>query len=161
MNLSDFDFDLPKRLVASRPIRPRSNAKLLFYHNNLIKDYNFFNLPELLCEKDLLIFNDSKVLPAFLYGFVNNDNFDKKRKFELLLVNQINEKSWFCICKPLKKINPGNYIFFSDELIAQVLNKSDKGLILKFEFKGNFFNHLYNVGIMPIPPYIRKIRNCR
>ena len=111
MNLSDFDFDLPKRLVASRPIRPRSNAKLLFYHNNLIKDYNFFNLPELLCEKDLLIFNDSKVLPALLYGFVNNDNFDKKRKFELLLVNQINDKSWFCICKPLKKIKSGNYIF--------------------------------------------------
>ena len=69
MNLSNFDFDLPKRLVASRPIRPRSNAKLLLYHNNLIKDYNFFNLPELLCEKDLLIFNDSKVLPALLYGF--------------------------------------------------------------------------------------------
>ncbi len=160
MNLSNFDFDLPKRLVASRPIRPRSNAKLLLYHNNLIKDYNFFNLPELLCEKDLLIFNDSKVLPALLYGFVNNDNIYKKRKFELLLVNQINDKSWFCFCKPLRKIKSGNYIFFSDELIAQVLHKSDKGLTLKFEFKGNFFYHLYNVGIMPIPPYIRKIRKA-
>ena len=60
----------------------------------------------------------------------------------------------------LKKINPGNYIFFSDELIAQVLNKSDKGLILKFEFKGNFFNHLYNVGIMPIP-LISVNKKCR
>ena len=104
MNLSDFDFDLPKRLVASRPIRPRSNAKLLFYCDNLIKDYNFFNLPDLLSEKDLLIFNDSKVLPAFLYGFVNNDNFDKKRKFELLLVKQINENSWFCFVNPLRKL---------------------------------------------------------
>ena len=160
MNLSDFDFDLPKRLVASRPVRPRSNAKLLSYHNNLIKDYNFFNLPELLCEKDLLIFNDSKVLPALLHGFVNSNNIDKKRIFELLLVNQINDKNWFCFCKPLKKIKSGNHIFFSDELIAQVLDKCDRGLILKFEFKGNFFNHLYNVGIMPIPPYIRKIRKA-
>ena len=160
MNLSNFNFDLPKRLIASRPTNPRSNAKLLFYNNNVIKDYNFFNLPELLCEKDLLIFNDSKVLPALLHGFVNTDNINKKRKFELLLVKQINDKSWFCICKPLKKISSGNYIFFSDELIAQVLNKSDKGLVLKFEFKGNFFNHLNNVGNMPIPPYIRKIRKA-
>ena len=85
MNLSNFDFDLPERLVASRPIRPRSNAKLLFYHNNLIKDYNFFNLPELLCEKDLLIFNDSKVLPALLHGFVNSDNVDKKKYLSYFL----------------------------------------------------------------------------
>ena len=159
MNLSDFDFDLPKRLVASRPIRPRSNAKLLFYCNNLIKDYNFFNLPDLLSEKDLLVFNNTKVLPAFLYGYVKIHDNDKKRKFELLLVKQINENSWFCICKPLKKIHSGDYIFFSEELNAQVLNKNENGLILKFKFQGDFFNHLHDVGIMPIPPYIRKIRN--
>ena len=160
MDLSNFDFDLPNRLIALRPVRPRSSAKLLFYCNRLIKDYNFLNLPDLLCEKDLLIFNNTKVLPALLYGYVNSNNNDKKRKFELILVNQINDKSWFCICKPLKKIHSGDYIFFSDELNAQVLNKNKKGLILKFEFEGNFFNHLHNVGIMPIPPYIRKIRNA-
>ena len=160
MDLSNFDFDLPNRLIALRPVRPRSSAKLLFYCNRLIKDYNFLNLPDLLCEKDLLIFNNTKVLPALLYGYVNINYNDKKRKFELILVNQINDKSWFCICKPLKKIHSGDYIFFSDELNAQVLNKNKKGLILKFEFEGNFFNHLHNVGIMPIPPYIRKIRNA-
>ena len=160
MDLSNFDYDLPNRLIALRPVRPRSNAKLLFYSNRLIKDYNFVNLPDLLCEKDLLIFNNTKVLPALLYGYVNSNYNDKKRKFELILVNQINDKSWFCICKPLKKIHSGDYIFFSDELNAQVLNKNKKGLILKFEFEGNFFNHLNNVGIMPIPPYIRKIRNA-
>ena len=160
MDLSNFDYDLPNRLIALRPVRPRSNAKLLFYSNRLIKDYNFLNLPDLLCEKDLLIFNNTKVLPALLYGYVNSNYNDKKRKFELILVNQINDKSWFCICKPLKKIHSGDYIFFSDELNAQVLNKNKKGLILKFEFEGNFFNHLNNVGIMPIPPYIRKIRNA-
>ena len=160
MDLSNFDYDLPNRLIALRPVRPRSNAKLLFYCNRLIKDYNFLNLPDLLCEKDLLIFNNTKVLPALLYGYVNSNYNDKKRKFELILVNQINDKSWFCICKPLKKIHSGDYIFFSDELKAQVLNKNKKGLILKFEFEGNFFNHLNNVGIMPIPPYIRKIRNA-
>ena len=160
MDLSNFDYDLPNRLIALRPVRPRSNAKLLFYSNRLIKDYNFVNLPDLLCEKDLLIFNNTKVLPALLYGYVNSNYNDKKRKFELILVNQINDKRWFCICKPLKKIHSGDYIFFSDELKAQVLNKNKKGLILKFEFEGNFFNHLNNVGIMPIPPYIRKIRNA-
>ena len=160
MDLSNFDYDLPNRLIALRPVRPRSNAKLLFYSNRLIKDYNFVNLPDLLCEKDLLIFNNTKVLPALLYGYVNSNFNDKKRKFELILVNQINDKRWFCICKPLKKIHSGDYIFFSDELKAQVLNKNKKGLILKFEFEGNFFNHLNNVGIMPIPPYIRKIRNA-
>ena len=85
MNLSYFDFDLPKRLVASRPVRPRSNAKLLFYHNNLIKDYNFFNLPELLCEKDLLIFNDSKVLPALLYGLLITTILIKKENLSYFL----------------------------------------------------------------------------
>ena len=160
MDLSNFDYDLPNRLIALRPVRPRSNAKLLFYSNRLIKDYNFVNLPDLLCEKDLLIFNNTKVLPALLYGYVNSNYNDKKRKFELILVNQINDKRWFCICKPLKKIHSGDYIFFSDELKAQVLNKNKKGLILKFEFEGIFFNHLNNVGIMPIPPYIRKIRNA-
>ena len=160
MDLSNFDYDLPNRLIALRPVRPRSNAKLLFYSNRLIKDYNFVNLPDLLCEKDLLIFNNTKVLPALLYGYVNSNYNDKKRKFELILVNQINDKRWFCICKPLKKIHSGDNIFFSDELKAQVLNKNKKGLILKFEFEGNFFNHLNNVGIMPIPPYIRKIRNA-
>ena len=160
MDLSNFDYDLPNRLIALRPVRPRSNAKLLFYSNRLIKDYNFVNLPDLLCEKDLLIFNNTKVLPALLYGYVNINYNDKKRKFELILVNQINDKSWFCICKPLKKIHSGDYILFSDELNAQVLNKNNKGLVLKFEFEGNFFNHLNNVGIMPIPPYIRKIRNA-
>ena len=160
MDLSNFDYDLPNRLIALRPVRPRSNAKLLFYSNRLIKDYNFLNLPDLLCEKDLLIFNNTKVLPALLYGYVNSNFNDKKRKFELILVNQINDKRWFCICKPLKKIHSGDYIFFSDELNAQVLNKNKKGLILRFEFEGNFFDHLNNVGIMPIPPYIRKIRNA-
>ena len=97
MNLSDFDFDLPQRLVATRPVRPRSNAKLLVYDNNLLKDYNFFNLPDLLSEKDLLIFNNTKVLPAFLNGYVNTHYNDKKRKFEVLLVKQINENNYLTV----------------------------------------------------------------
>ena len=129
MDLSNFDFDLPKRLVALRPKKPRSKAKLLLYCKEVIKDYSFFDLPDLLNEKDLLIFNNTKVLPALLFGYVNDNSNYQKRKFELLLINQIEDEIWFCICKPLKKINCGSCISFSDKLHAKVLKKCEKGLV--------------------------------
>ena len=67
-------------------------------------------------------------------------------------MNQINENSWFCICKPLKKINSGEYIFFSDELNAQVLNKNENGLILKFKFQGNFLIIYMMLELCLFPP---------
>ena len=161
MDISNFDFKLPKSLIASRPIKPRSSAKLLFYEKSSIKDLIFFNLPDILSKNDLLVFNNTKVLPALLYGHViqsKNDNLINK-KFEFLLVNQFNKKDWFCLCKPLKKIESGSKIFFSNRLSAQILKKDEKGIILRFEFNGNFYEILNKTGFMPIPPYIRKIRN--
>ena len=118
MDISNFDFNLPKNLIASRPLKPRSSAKLLFYEKSSIKDLIFFNLPDILSKNDLLVFNNTKVLPALLYGYViksKNENLINK-KFEFLLVNQFENKDWFCICKPLKKIEVGSKIFFSNKL---------------------------------------------
>ena len=161
MDISNFDFNLPKSLIASRPLKPRSSAKLLFYEQSSIKDLIFFNLPDILSKNDLLVFNNTKVLPALLYGYViesKNDNLINK-KFEFLLVNQFDNKDWFCLCKPLKKIESGSKIFFSNKLSAQILKKDEKGIILRFEFNGNFYENLNKTGLMPIPPYIRKIRD--
>ena len=102
MDLSNFHFNLPKGLIASRPLKPRSSAKLLIYEQSSIKDLVFLNLPDILSKNDLLIFNNTKVLPALLYGYViesKNKNLINK-KFEFLLVNQLDDKDWFCICKP-------------------------------------------------------------
>ena len=161
MDLSNFDFNLPKDLIASRPLRPRSSAKLLFYEQSSIKDLLFFNLPDILSKNDLLVFNNTKVLPALLYGYVvksKNENLINK-KFEFLLVNQFDNKDWFCVCKPLKKVEAGSKIFFSNKLSAQIIKKKEKGIILRFEFDGNFYENLNKTGLMPIPPYIRKIRD--
>ena len=85
MDISNFDFNLPKSLIASRPLKPRSSAKLLFYEKSSIKDLMFFNLPEILNKNDLLVFNNTKVLPAlemdkrvhYVNKSLNNWNFDK------------------------------------------------------------------------------------
>ena len=161
MDISNFDFNLPKDLIASRPLKPRSSAKLLLYKQSSIKDLIFINLPDILSKNDLLVFNNTKVLPALLYGHVikaNNYNLINK-KFEFLLVNQLDNKDWFCICKPLKKVETGSKIFFSNTLSAKVLRKDENGIILRFEFNGNFYENLNKTGLMPIPPYIRKIRD--
>ena len=144
MDISNFDFNLPKSLIASRPLKPRSSAKLLFYEQASIKDLAFFNLPDILSKNDLLVFNNTKVLHALLYGYViksKNDNLINK-KFEFLLVNQFDNKDWFCVCKPLKKVEAGSKIFFSNKLSAQILKKEEKGIILRFEFNGNFYENL-------------------
>ena len=161
MDLSNFDFNLPKDLIASRPLKPRSSAKLLFYEKSSIKDLMFFDLPDILSKNDLLVFNNTKVLPALLYGYVINSKNENliNKKFEFLLVNQFDDKDWFCVCKPLKKVESGSKIFFSNRLSAQILKKEEKGIILRFEFNGNFYENLNKIGLMPIPPYIRKIRD--
>ena len=161
MDLTSFDFNLPKGLIATRPLHPRSSAKLLFYKKSSIKDLVFSDLPDILSKKDLLVFNNTKVLPALLYGDViesKNENLINK-KFEFLLVNQFDNKTWFCFCKPLKKVEVGSKIFFSDKLSAQILKKEEMGIVLRFIFNGNFYENLNKTGLMPIPPYIRKIRD--
>ena len=161
MDLTSFDFNLPKGLIATRPLNPRSSAKLLFYNKSSIKDLVFSDLPDILSKKDLLVFNNTKVLPALLYGDViesKNENLINK-KFEFLLVNQFDSKTWFSVCKPLKKVEVGSKIFFSDKLSAQILKKEEMGIVLRFIFNGNFYENLNKTGLMPIPPYIRKIRD--
>ena len=128
MDISNFDFNLPKDLIASRPLKPRSCAKLLFYKKSTIKDLVFSNLPDILNKKDLLVFNNTKVLPALLYGKVieSKDENLINKKFEVLFVNQFDNKTWFCVCKPLKKVESGSKIFFSNRLSAQILKKEGK-----------------------------------
>ncbi len=161
MDISNFDFDLPKSLIASRPTSPRSSSKLLFYNYSKIQDLHFLDLPDILNNNDLLVFNNTKVLPALLYGYIEYIQKTKifKRKFEFLLVNKINNDDWFSLCKPLKKIETGNKIFFSNCLSAQIIKKDINGVILRFEYSGKFTDNINKLGLMPIPPYIRKIRN--
>ena len=160
MNLSEFDFNLPKELIATRPTIPRSGSKLLCSHDNKISDHFCSQLPELLESGDLLVFNDTKVIPALLHGIQIEQNFPKEdwQNFEFLLSKKISSDVWFCLCKPSKKLKLNSHIFFSKELLGKVVIKEKNGVVVKFDYSGDFIAILKEIGLMPLPPYIRKIR---
>jgi S-adenosylmethionine:tRNA ribosyltransferase-isomerase len=151
--LSEFDFDLPDALIAQDPVNPRDHSKLLIYHKNTkkIEHAQFFELSNFLTAKDLLILNNTKVIPARL-----KVRDEKETAFEVFLLKQIQEKSWECLVKPSKKIkNEKTKIFFKDNSTA-FLEKLENGFIVHFEKTNNFFHWLTLVGEMPLPPYIKR-----
>lgn len=159
MNKSDFFYDLPENLIAQTPIEPRNNSRLLVLskETNDIKHDNFYNLINQLDPGDLLVLNNSKVLPARLYG----EKESTGSFIEFLLLEQKEEKTWEIICKPGKKARVGSKFIFGNGLLkAEVIEVKDDGnRIVKFECKDNFFACLEEIGQMPLPPYITEKLN--
>ena len=159
MNKSDFFYDLPENLIAQTPIEPRNNSRLLVLskETNDIKHDNFYNLINQLNPGDLLVLNNSKVLPARLYG----EKESTGSFIEFLLLEQKEEKVWEIICKPGKKARVGSKFVFGNGLLkAEVIEVKDDGnRIVKFECKDNFFACLEEIGQMPLPPYITEKLN--
>lgn len=159
MNKSDFFYDLPENLIAQTPIEPRNNSRLLVLskETNDIKHDNFYNLINQLNPGDLLVLNNSKVLPARLYG----EKESTGSFIEFLLLEQKEEKVWEIICKPGKKAKVGSKFIFGNGLLkAEVIEVKDDGnRIVKFECKDNFFACLEEIGQMPLPPYITEKLN--
>lgn len=151
---SDFYYDLPEELIAQHPAEPRNSSRMMCVdrRTGAIEHAHFYNLCERLREGDLLVMNDSRVIPARLYGEkIGNGTF-----IEFLLLEQKGDKIWEIICRPGKKAKVGRrFSFGGGRLIAEVLEVKDDGnRVVRFECDGNFFTALEDVGQMPLPPYI-------
>ena len=152
MKLSDFDFDLPEGLIATRPARPRTSARLLLAEGDRISDRHVHDLVDIFRPGDRLVLNNTKVLPARLFGTRQRGEAVAKVEITLLEPRAV---GWRALAKPLRKVNPGEVIRFSDRLSATVAEKSETDLTLSFDLTGDDFDKaLAEAGVMPLPPYI-------
>lgn len=156
MKKSDFYYDLPEELIAQTPVEPRNHSRLMKIdrESGEITHARFYNLCDYLKKGDLLVLNDSRVLPARLYG-------EKKGTgsfIEFLLLEQKGDKVWEIICRPGKKAKVGAEFSFGNGKLNAVVTevKDDGNRIVKFECEGNFYAVLDEIGQMPLPPYITK-----
>lgn len=157
MKLSDFDFDLPEDLIATRPANPRSSARLLVADGPATVDACVTDLVEWLQPGDRLVLNDTKVIPARLSGLRHRVSAEGKTaaKIEVTLLDPRADGSWSSLLKPMKKIKIGEEIVFSDVLSAELIGKVDGQCQLRFNLQGDDFDAaLAQAGMMPLPPYI-------
>lgn len=156
---SEFFYDLPEELIAQTPIEPRNHSRLMKIDRKSgeIEHRHFYNLCDYLQKGDLLVMNDSRVLPARLYG----EKEGTGAFIEFLLLEQKGDKLWEILVRPGKKAKPGSRFSFGDgRLKAEIIETVEGGnRIAKFECEGNFFTALEEVGQMPLPPYIKEKLN--
>ncbi|MGK8232662.1 tRNA preQ1(34) S-adenosylmethionine ribosyltransferase-isomerase QueA [Roseovarius sp. MS2] len=157
MKLSDFDFDLPEALIATRPARPRRAARLLVAEGEGITDAGVADLGRWLRPGDRLVLNDTRVIPARLSGLRHRSGAqgDTAAKIEVTLLEPGADGSWGALIKPLKKVSEGEEIVFSGRLSAVLLAKEEGQGRLRFNLVGDDFDAaLAEAGAMPLPPYI-------
>ena len=156
MKTSDFYYDLPEELIAQTPLEPRDSSRLMVLHKKTgeIEHRHFYDILDYLNEGDCLIMNDSRVLPARIYGVKDETNAN----VEFLLLNCIEGKKWEALAKPGKRAKIGTSFSFGDGLMhCKVIDILDDGnRILEFECEGNFYENLDKLGQMPLPPYIHE-----
>lgn len=149
--LNNFDYELPQELIAHSPTEPRDHSKLLVFdkQRGKISHYHFYNLVDLLTLNDVLVFNDTKVFPARLYGQKENST-----KVEVLLIRQLNSNTFSAIGKP--NLKPPQTIIFSDSLSGKINSKHEDGTF-DIEFNQSsqiLIQEIDNLGNTPLPPYI-------
>ena len=157
MKLSDFDFDLPERLIAVRPAQPRSSARLLVADGQTIHDAQVQNLTQWLRAGDRLVLNDTRVIPARLSGQRHRDSAQGpvSAKIDVTLLEPQSAGTWTSLLKPMKKLKIGEEIVFSDTLSATLEQLLDGQAYLQFNLAGEDFDTALNTaGAMPLPPYI-------
>lgn len=152
MNLSDFDFHLPEDLIATRPAKPRPSARLLLAVGDSLQDLHVSDLVDIFRPGDRLILNNTRVIPARLFG--TRQRGEAVAKVEITLLEP-QASGWRALAKPLRKVQVGEVIRFSDQLSATVAEKSETDLRLEFNLTGGDFDAALNAaGAMPLPPYI-------
>lgn len=155
MKTSDFYYDLPEELIAQTPVEPRNSSRLMVLPRNggKIEHKHFYDLPEFLKPGDCLVLNNTRVLPARLYG----TREDTGAVVEFVLLRQRGNKLWECLAGPGKKAKTGYKFKFSDKLTATVTDVlADGNRMIEFACEGDFFAVLDEVGQMPLPPYIKE-----
>ncbi|ETX16546.1 S-adenosylmethionine tRNA ribosyltransferase [Roseivivax halodurans JCM 10272] len=157
MRLDDFDFDLPEELIATRPARPRSSARLLVAEGDRITDAVVSDLGQWLRPGDRLVLNDTRVIPARLSGARTrlSAEGEVQARIEVTLLEPGADGTWTALVKPLKKVREGETIRFSDALSAELVAKDEGQGRLRFNLAGEDFDAaLAEAGAMPLPPYI-------
>lgn len=155
MKTSDFYYDLPEELIAQEPVENRSDSRLMCLDKATGKTEHkhFYDIVDMLREGDCLVLNDTKVIPARLYGV----RTDTGGAIEFLLLNRRSADEWEVILKPGRRAKVGARFIFGDELEAEVLSIEEGGTrIVKFSYEGIFEEVLDRLGEMPLPPYITK-----
>lgn len=155
MLVSDFDFTLPPALIAERPAVPREAARLLHFHDGRIdpKDWVVRDLPLLLRPRDLLVFNDTKVIPARLFG--RRERGPAEVKVEALLLKSLGNRRWTAMAKPARRLKPGDTVAFDGDIRAETVGREGDQIVLAFDRDdGELLAALETAGAMPLPPYI-------
>ena len=157
MKLSDFDFDLPERLIATRPARPRPAARLLVARDDAITDAHVADLPDLLAPGDLLVLNDTRVIPARLTGRRHRAGAAGATgaRIEVTLLAEQGGGVWLALARPAAKLRPGDRLVFAAGLEAEVTGREGGEARLAFALTGPAFEAaIAEAGVMPLPPYI-------
>lgn len=155
MKTSDFNYDLPEHLIAQTPLLRRDNSRLLILGKNTgkITHKHFNDIVDYINEKDVLVVNNTKVMPARLIGLKEAT----KAVIELLLLKNIEGDVWECLVKPQRRVKEGTIIHFSDILTATCTCVKEEGIsIFEFSYNGIFYEILDKLGEMPLPPYIHE-----
>ena len=156
MDIKDFNYELPERLIAQDPLADRSASRLMVMKKQSyeLEHKHFSDIVDYLKKGDCLVLNDTKVIPARLYGV--RDSKDSRAKVEILLLKRLSDRVWECLVKPGKKCRIGDRLDFGEGLLkAEIINIDETGnRHIEFEFEGIFEEILDKLGEMPLPPYI-------
>jgi len=158
MKLDDFKYAIPRNLIAKTPAQPRDHSKMMVVDRNAqqIEDKIFYQIADYFQKGDCLVVNETKVFPARLMGKKEKTN----AKIEVLLLRELNHEEgiWDVVVEPARKVRIGNKIYFEDEKIyAEVIdNTTSRGRTIKFNYKGDIYKILDNIGQMPLPHYIKR-----
>ena len=159
MTTKEFDYELPEELIAQTPLKNRSDSKLMLVDKTTgnTNDETFKNIINYLNEGDVLVLNDTKVIPARLIG----EKQETKAVIELLLLKDLGEDTWECLSKPAKRLKVGTIVSFGDGVLkAEVIEKFDEGIThVKLIYDGILLEILERLGTMPLPPYIHEKLN--
>lgn len=154
MKITDFDYDLPDRLIAQTPAEKRENSRMLVVDRvrKTWQDKHFYNFSEFLQPGDVLVLNNTKVFPARLFG-----ETETGAKVELFLVKELENSVWETLARPAKRLKTGKKVSFGEKLTAEVLEKTREGhIIVNFAADGNFDEIIDEIGQTPLPPYIKR-----
>lgn len=155
MRKSDFYYELPEELIAQTPLAQRDSSRMLVLNKNNgnVSHSNFYNIIDYLKEGDLLVMNNSRVIPARIFG----TRKDTGAPVEFLLLKQIENNKWETLVKPGKKARPGHEFIFSDIMTGRILDIGEEGIrIIEFTSDENIYTALDKIGQMPLPPYIKE-----
>lgn len=153
MKLDEFNYELPKELIAQIPSEKRENSKMLVLNRQALcyEDKHFYDIIDYLDENDFLILNNTKVIPARLFSIK-----DTGAKIEIFLIREIEESIWIALIKPSRRVKPQMVLTVGEKLSVEIVEKIDDKWKIKLLYEGNIFDILSEYGNIPLPPYIER-----